>query len=144
MKKILLCALMCLALVSCSSMKDKFNDGKIDVSKKAKEFVTKELKSAFASNDLVVVEGFSCESEAEEIGLNVEAEMLKFLKAEAKLAAMSDQSLTGEVLPAACHFVNDKVVPALIAKIPSKYVCTKKLGAVELIEIGKDLCNEIK
>ena len=144
MKSLIAMIILSLCIVSCSSMKDKFNDAKIDVSKEAKEFVTKELESAYASNDLVVVEGFSCESEAEEIGLNVEAELLKFLKAEQKLAAMSDQSLTGDVLPAACHFVNDKVVPALIAKIPSKYVCTKKLGASELIEIGNDLCELIK
>jgi len=142
--KMLIVSAMLLSLVSCASTKDKFNDAKVDVSKTAKEFVTKELKSKFASEDLIVVDGFSCESEAEEIGLNVEAEMLKFLKAEQKVAAMADKSLTSEVLPAACNFVNNNVVPALIAKIPTKYVCSRKLGASILMEVGKDLCDQIK
>lgn len=143
MKRILAIALMSLALVSCSSLKDDFQDTKVKVAKTAKDFVTKELKEGFVSEN-IVVDGFNCESEAEEIGINVENELLKFLKAEAKVAAMVDQSLTAEVLPAACKFVNEMVVPSLISQIPTKYVCTRKLGSVKLVEIGKDLCDEIK
>ena len=143
MKALVLIAIMSLALVSCSSLKDKFQDSKVAVAKTAKDFVTKELKSGFSSEN-IVIDGVNCESEAEEIGLNVENELLKFLKAEAKVAAMVDQSLTADVLPAACKFVNEMVVPSLIAKIPTAYVCTRKLGSVKLVEIGKDLCDEIK
>ena len=142
--KMLIVSAMLLFLVSCASTKDKFNDVKIDVAKEGKEFVTKELKSQYSKNELVVVDGFSCDSEAEVIGLKVEAKLLEFLKAEQKLAAMQDKSLTSEVLPAACHFVNDKVVPELLGKISTEYVCLRKLGAVKVMQLGKGLCDEIK
>lgn len=141
MKKLLLFSLLSLSLVSCSSMKDKFNDAKVDVSKEAKEFVTKELKSECSA---VVVEGVNCESEYEEIGLNVETELLKFLKAEQKVAAMSDKSLTSEVLPAACEFVSGTVVPYLVGQIHTKYVCVRACGSEKLVEVGKDLCGLLK
>ena len=144
MKKLLLFSLLSLSLVSCSSMKDKFGDVKIDIAKEAKEFTTKELKESFESADLSIVDGFSCESEAEEIGLNVETELLKFLKAEQKVAAMADKSLTSEVLSDVCVYVNEKAVPLLVEKIPTKYVCLRKLGAGKAVELGKDLCGLIK
>jgi len=90
--------------------------------------------------------------------LSVEAELLKFLKAEQKVAALSDKSLTSEVLPAAlsdksltsevlpaaCVFVSDKVIPLVAGLANTKYVCVQKCGGEKLASIGRDLCELLK
>lgn len=129
------------AFTGCSSFKDKFNDVKLDIAKEGKEFVTKELKSEYAD---VVVEGVNCDSEAEAIGIKVEEKLISFLKAEQKDAAIKNKSLTSAVLPAVCSFVAGSIVPELISGIKTEYVCLKEVGADKMIEIGKDLCDQIK
>jgi len=128
-------------LMSCSNLKDKFNDVKLDVAKEGKVFVTKELKDAYSS---IQVEGANCESEAEAIGIKVEEKLLTFLKYEQKQAAMVDKSLTAKVLPAVCNFVISSIVPEVIDSIKTEYVCLREVGGDKMVEIGKDLCDQIK
>ena len=141
--KFLMMAFLALSLVSCSSskFKEKFNDVKLEVAKEGKEFVTKELKSEYAS---VEVEGANCESEAEKIGLKVEEKLISFLKAEQKEAALMNKSLSYTVLPTVCSFVVDKVVPELLEEVKTEYVCLRQVGSDKLVKIGKDLCEQIK
>lgn len=134
-----------LFIVSCSSFKDKFNDVKLEVAKKGKDFVTKELKSEYA--DIEDKDSFPaavCDSEAEKIGLRVEEKLVDFLKAEQKEAAMVNKSLTASVLPAVCNFVASSVVPRVLEGVNTEYVCLKEVGSDKLVEIGKDLCDQIK
>lgn len=141
MKTLLTIAMLSLSLVSCSNLKDKFNDVKLDVAKEGKDFVTKELKSSFVD---VHVDGANCESEAEAIGLKVEEKLISFLKAEQKSAAMVDKSLSATILPVVCNFVVSNIVPEIVDGIETKYVCLKEVGADKMIGIGKDLCDLIK
>lgn len=139
--KFLMLVVMSFFLVSCSNLKDKFNDVKLDVAKEGKVFVTKELKSAYSS---IQVEGANCESEAEAIGIKVEEKLLTFLKYEQKQAALVDKSLTAKVLPAVCNFVISSIVPEVIDSIKTEYVCLREVGGDKMVEIGKDLCDQIK
>lgn len=139
--KFLILIVISFVLMSCSSLKDKFNDVKLDVAKEGKEFVTKELKDSYSSLE---VEGANCESEAEAIGIKVEEKLLVFLKYEQKQAALVNKSLTAKVLPAVCNFVVSSIVPEIIDGIKTEYVCLKELGGDKMVEIGKDLCDQIK
>jgi len=145
MKKLLIIGTASFALASCSSFKDKFNDVKLDIAKEGKEYTTKELKSEFAKvQDREALQGVSCESEAEKIGLRVEEKLISFLKAEQKEAAMINKSLSSAVLPAVCTFTVNVVMPQLIKGADTEYVCLREVGSDKLIEIGKDLCDRIK
>ena len=143
MKRIMLLALLSFSFVltSCSSLKDKFNDVKLDVAKEGKEFVTKELKSEYASSTQPAA---VCESEAEKIGLKVEDGLIKFLKAEQKQAALQEKSLTANVLPAVCTFVVSQIVPEVIEGIKTEYVCLREVGGDKIVKIGEGLCAKIK
>lgn len=139
--KFLMLIIMLVFLMSCSNLKDKFNDVKLDVAKEGKDFVTKELKDAYSDLE---VEGANCESEAEAVGIKFEEKLLVFLKAEQRQAAMVNKSLTAKVLPAVCNFVVTNIVPEIIDTIKTEYVCLREVGGDKMVEIGKELCDQIK